>query len=118
MQGCIKEVKTMSFASAADAPNLKAEERVLNVNAKPGVPERSRIAVKPENRVPEQSALVLAGDNVEVPTLTGSNITLPLRGVARSGSIIRIQSYGLPDLLNPTKRGELFVVLDVLSRPT
>ncbi|KAH7975116.1 hypothetical protein HPB49_023875 [Dermacentor silvarum] len=53
------------------------------------------------------------GANVEVPTLTASKISLPLKGVIRSGAIRRIHGHGLPDFNDPTKRGDLVVIFDV-----
>ncbi|XP_050032131.1 dnaJ protein homolog 1-like [Dermacentor andersoni] len=53
------------------------------------------------------------GANIEVPTLTASKISLPLKGVIRSGAIRRIHGHGLPDCEDPTKRGDLVVIFDV-----
>ncbi|KAH6922596.1 hypothetical protein HPB50_017022 [Hyalomma asiaticum] len=58
----------------------------------------------------------LWGSNVEVPTLTANKISLPLKGVVRSGSMRRIQGGGLPDPMDPAKRGDLVVVIDVRFR--
>lgn len=109
---------------------------MLNVTVPPASPEGSTIAVQSEYCVPEQSTLVdfvfvvrwrrgadifylvnvpigllRLGNSVQVPTLSGSNITLPI-----TGSIIRLHGYGLPHPVNPMKRGDLVVGLDVVSR--
>ncbi|KAH6922602.1 hypothetical protein HPB50_017028 [Hyalomma asiaticum] len=145
VQGCVKTVKYMSFDSPAGIANPKVEERVLHVTVPPGTPEGSRIAVKSEYCVPEQSTLVFvvrykphplfkrrgadifylasvtigrlrSGNDLEVPTLSGSKTTLPLSGVPTAGSIIRLHGYGLPQPVNPKKRGDLVVGIDVVSR--
>lgn len=53
------------------------------------------------------------GGKVDVPTLTATKISLPLKGVIRSGAIRRIEGQGLPDPVDSAKRGDLVVIFDL-----
>ncbi|KAH8029669.1 hypothetical protein HPB51_002226 [Rhipicephalus microplus] len=58
------------------------------------------------------SALGAQGGKVNVPTLTGNTISLPLDGVIQFGANWRIEGHGLPNPVDTTKRGDLIVIFD------
>ncbi|KAL3200132.1 hypothetical protein MRX96_013370 [Rhipicephalus microplus] len=58
------------------------------------------------------SALGALGGKVNVPTLTGNTISLPLDGVIQFGANWRIEGHGLPNPVDTTKRGDLVVIFD------
>ena len=55
----------------------------------------------------------LTGGQVEVPTLDGRKIKLPLSGIVRPDSTTRIHGEGLPLPKNLSKRGDLIVKYDI-----
>lgn len=55
----------------------------------------------------------LIGGQIEVPTLDGRKITLPLNGIVQPDSTRRIHGEGLPLPKNPSKRGDLIVKYDI-----
>lgn len=56
----------------------------------------------------------LCGTQIEVPTLTGENIVVPLsREIIKPTTVKRIQGLGLPQPKEPTRKGDLIVAFDI-----
>ncbi|PAV90893.1 hypothetical protein WR25_24199 isoform A [Diploscapter pachys] len=55
----------------------------------------------------------LCGTTISVPTLDGSNYSLPLVDVVKPGTIKRLPHMGLPNPKNPSVRGDLIVEFDI-----
>ncbi|PAV78651.1 hypothetical protein WR25_22208 [Diploscapter pachys] len=53
------------------------------------------------------------GTTISVPTLDGSNYSLPLVDVVKPGTIKRLPHMGLPNPKNPSVRGDLIVEFDI-----
>lgn len=56
----------------------------------------------------------LCGSNIQVPTLGGRKISLPLNDVVKPTTQKRIQGEGLPLPKNPVKRGDLIIEFNIV----
>jgi len=57
---------------------------------------------------------LLSNTDLQIPTLSGHSVTLPIREIIKPGTTKTIRGQGLPHIKNPTKLGDLIVSFEII----
>jgi len=143
--GCTKKMKITKKVLNADGRSTRTEDKVLEIQVKPGWKEGTKITFPKEGdqRANTQAADIvftikdkphpvfkrdgsnllftanvtlreaLTGTTIQIPTLEGRTVRLPIHGVIKPSTKQRISGEGLPFPKQPTRRGDIIVSFDI-----
>ncbi|XP_077981617.1 dnaJ homolog subfamily B member 1-like [Glandiceps talaboti] len=143
--GCTKKMKITKKVLNVDGRTTRTEDKVLEIQVKPGWKEGTKITFPKEgdqrpNTQPADIVFTikdkphqvfkrdgsnllytasitlkeaLTGTTVQIPTLEGRPVRLPISGIIKPTTKQRISGEGLPFPKQPTRRGDVIVSFDI-----
>ena len=64
-------------------------------------------------QIPINVTQAALGDEISVPTIDGKTVKVKIPSGTQSGKILRVKSYGIPTDRNATKRGDMYIKIQV-----